>query len=544
MVKTIRRCMHADCLVRALMALVICGATVAGAGCGGERAAGSGANNEPGRARSIATGGVSLDLPQGWDGYATQIGRDQPTAVIWAASTAISERSSRPGFPHQTLAKLPEDGIAVEIVPQPAQVGSASSPLIIPPLVLADGYFLADGYEGQPAPQVSTEIIDVRLGDRALYVQVFFGRTHPDEAMRSRANRVLASLTVAGLQPTETRADGFIRFDEPAVGISGRYPVGWHRAGALTNLVSPREVLALATYPLRGGAEAGECAPDTARADMPPGGTFIWLLEYRPLRGDVWSDLPRDRFPPKRHFEIRRADLKDENVSCFLGPAYLTTFRDADRPFQMLVAFGGRPRDEQLRQVDAILDSLRFEELPSPPPDPYAGWPSVNDNPGDSLRPPPGWSAAAAMFPPEKTPRPRPLFFASNRPLSGLPQKLVPYVDELPGPFPARALASFPPDGVLVWALEEQKGGPSAQFPQIGRVWPARADFEQAEAPATSPGVRWLRAGGSFRGYRFSVWVATGLEANDADLALALKSAESLAVSGCWRERFDDCPDG
>jgi hypothetical protein len=405
MVETTRRCIHVRHLVRAMVAVVICGATVAVTGCGGEVASGHRANKEPAGAPSIGTHSVPVDLQH---------------------------------------------------------------------------------------------------------------------------------------------ADGFIRFDDPAVGISGRYPVGWHRARALTNLVSPREVVAFATYPLRDGAEAGECAPDTARADMPPGGAFIWLLEYRPLLGDVWADLPRDRFPPKPNpFEIRRADLSGENVSCFSGPAaYSTTFRMADRPFQMLVAFGGWPRDERLREVKTILDSLRFEELPSLPPDPYAGWPLVNDNPGDSLRPPPGWPATAAMFPVGKTPRPRPLFFAGNRPLSGLPQKLLAQVGELPGPFPARALAGFPPDGVLVWALEEEKGGPSAQFPQIGRVWPARNDFEQAEAPVASQALRWLRAGGSFHGYRFSVWVAKGPEASDADLALGLKSAESLAVSGCWRERFDDCPDG
>jgi hypothetical protein len=81
------------------------------------------------------------------------------------------------------------------------------------------------------------------------------------------------------------------------------------------------------------------------------------------------------------------------------------------------------------------------------------------------LRPPPSWPATAAMFPPATTPRPRPLFFASNRPLPGLPQKLVPFVHELPGPFPSLALADFPSEGVLLWIAEEAKGEPSPQFP-------------------------------------------------------------------------------
>ena len=40
MVKATRRCVHADYLVRAVVTLVICGATVALTGCGGEIASG------------------------------------------------------------------------------------------------------------------------------------------------------------------------------------------------------------------------------------------------------------------------------------------------------------------------------------------------------------------------------------------------------------------------------------------------------------------------------------------------------------------------
>jgi hypothetical protein len=381
------------------------------------------------------------------------------------------------------------------------------------------------------------------VANRVLWVQVFFGRTHPGEAMRALANRVLGSL----FRPREVQEGGFVRFEDPAAGVSGRYPAGWFRARALTRQSDPREVLALATYTLRGGAEAGECAPDTARADMPPDGAFVWLLEYRPFGGDAWPDLLRDRFSPKpERFEIRRGDLvpANEHLDCFSSAGYRTFFRAADRPFDLLVAFGGQPSDAKLAEVNGILNSLQFEPQPPPPPDPFAGWPSVNDNPGDSLRPPPGWPATAAMFPPGATPRPRPLFFASNQPLPSLPEKLLPFVHELPGPFPASALAGFPSDAVLLWVLEEEKGEASAQFPAIGRVWPGRTDFREAEAPTQAPaGLRWLRVGGSFRGYQFSLWIAAGPQASGHDLELALKSGASLAVSGCWRDAMDDCPD-
>ena len=278
---------------------------------------------------------------------------------------------------------------------------------------------------------------------------------------------------------------------------------------------------------------------------MPPSGTFVWLLEYRPLRGDVWAELERNRFPAKpAAFRLERAEL-GESVSCFPGPGHSTTFTAADRPFQLLVAFGGRPTDAQLDEVAEILSSLEFEPLAAPPLDPYAGWPLVNDNSGDSVRPPPGWAAAAARYVPGETPRPRALFFASNRPLAGLPPKLVPFA-ALPGSMPEGALANdFPADGVLVWVVEERRTEESGvAFPPIDRTWPSRDDFDAAAAPVPAePGVRWLRAGGSFRGYRFSVWIASGPRASRDDRELAFKRAASLALSGCWRDAIDDCPD-
>jgi hypothetical protein len=341
---------------------------------------------------------------------------------------------------------------------------------------------------------------------------------------------------------TSSTGDGLVSFHDSETGVAGRYPDGWHRARALTNQVVPREVLTLATYPLRGGAKAGECAPDTARADMPPGGAFVWLLEYRPLRGEVWADLPRDRFPPRPgSFRIPRERLAP--VSCFDGPGYSTTFRAADRPFQLLVAFGGEPSEERLDDVEAILDGLRFDPLAPPPSDPYAGWPLINDNPGDSLRPPPGWAAAAAMFPPAKTPRPRTLFFAGNRPLFGLPDKLVPHVDNLPASPSSTIANAFPADAVLLWVREEEKGGASPEFPAIAASWPRGGDFRPTALFTKANGeLRWLRAGGTFRGYRFSVLVGIGAEASRPDIALALKGAASLAVSSCWRDVIDDCP--
>ena len=347
-------------------------------------------------------------------------------------------------------------------------------------------------------------------------------------------------------------ASSLVHFDDPGVGLSGQHPHDWHRERAVGNLVLPREVLSLASYSLRGGNKGGGCAPEKVLADMPPDGAFVWLQEYRPLQGEVWADLSRSSFPPKPvDFELRRTDLKP-GLYCHRGPAYSTTFRAADRAFQLFLAFGDRAADERLAQVEAVLDSLRFENLPPPSPDPYAGWPLVSDNSGDSLRPPPGWPGAAFEYQPGMTSRPRMLFWASNLPLSGLPDKLV---ARMPEPdtvddaednlFPIGALANdFPPQGVVLFVLEEPKGAPPSEFPPIGLGWPARDDFEPSGyATEPVPELKWLSAGGSFSGYRFSVYIGRGPRASARDFELALKSAGSLALSGCWRDRYDDCPD-
>jgi hypothetical protein len=92
--------------------------------------------------------------------------------------------------------------------------------------------------------------------------------------------------------------------------------------------------------------------------------------------------------------------------------------------------------------------------------------------------------------------------------------------------------------------LEEDKGGASPQFPPIGRSWPDRSGFREADAPTqAAAGLRWQRAGGSFGGYRFSLWIVAGPQASDDDIELALKSGASLAVSSCPRDEGDDCPD-
>jgi len=496
----------------------------------------------------LALGGLSMELPVGWDGFVKQLGHGDEAPSVYAANVPWPDvgQNVEQAPLRELFERLPRDGVVISAVTSWQAARRTARPLT-PPVKLADGYFLAESYEGQPAPHVSTQLIVGRIGDRFLNVQVYFGRNDPDDAMRAEANAVLATLAISG-QPPAPAPVGWQKHRAPDLGVSATIPDGWKLGEQpLTSSTDPREVLAVATYPLEAGGNGGGSCVTTQRAvaAMPADGALIWLLEYRPSRGAVWADLPRSRFPPRPDtFALTRRDLQPG--ICGAGLGLSTTFRDADRPFQLWLLFGDKVSDARLAEATQILDGISFDDLPAPPPDPYAGWPIFNTNPGASLRPPPGWAATAAMFPVDKTPRPRPLFFASNHPLFGLPARFVPHVDGLPGPMPSAAVANqFPEDGVLLWIVEESNRWQIGKdFQPIDRHWPRPDDFRPAEVlTKPNPDLRWLHAGGEWRGYRFSIWIASGPKASNEDRQLAVKSASSLAISGCWRDVIDDCPD-
>lgn len=316
-------------------------------------------------------------------------------------------------------------------------------------------------------------------------------------------------------------------------GVSVRYPGGWQLiAPPVTALSSPVERLLLTSYPTRRG---GNCSPERAERGLPDDGALIYLFEYRPERGAVWQHLRRRDFPPQpAHFVLRRRDLA--SFECWRVPSYVIRFRTADRPFQMHVALGKHATATRRAQVLGILDSLRFSPLAPPPPDPYAGWRSLIDEPGDSIRTPPHWPAAVSTSP-RRYSRPRTLFFASNLTLRGLaaaPPRSARKSRRLPSPFPAAALDAFPDNGVLLWVREDPKGTASDTYPPLPRRrWPQAEDFRTVRTgPARRwPHLRWERAAAEQQRHRFSVWVISAPGALESDRALARKAAAALALS-------------
>lgn len=107
-------------------------------------------------------------------------------------------------------------------------------------------------------------------------------------------------------------------YDDPQRGVSALLPAGWHAAAELTSLTFPREVITLASYPLRRG---GSCGPDRALADLPSDGALIFVFEYRPDRGAVWTgSRRRESFPP-RPAHVRLPRRASEGFRALASPA-------------------------------------------------------------------------------------------------------------------------------------------------------------------------------------------------------------------------------
>jgi hypothetical protein len=437
--------------------------------------------------RRLELGGLSVELPVGWNGFTRQEGHENDSPTVFAASIAWPE-----GVAVDELARqLPPDGVAVAAVSSWLVPHEVARTTLDQPITLAQGRFLAESYEGQPARNVSTQLVFGRVGDRYLWIEVLFGRNDPNERMRADAEAVLATLRVSG-RPPAPAPPGWRKHRAPEVGLHATLPAGWHLADEpLTGIEEPREVLALATYPLAGSDRASPCPFEPMPA--PADGALIWLVEYR-------SDPLPSRFPRRTTtHELTRDDLRPGFCGAPLG--HHATFRDAGRLFQLWLLFGEQVTDVRLAEVAQILSGLSFEGLPAPPPDPYGGWAWLSTDAGDSLRAPPSWATRAG--------RTGELFFAAKR-------------------------------GVVLRVVEEGRHA-KGEFRAIDHAWPREHHFRPVEAP---PGLRSLRAGGEWQGHRFAVWIASGPDATEEDRQLALKSAASLAVSGCRPDGRNRCGEG
>jgi hypothetical protein len=137
-------------------------------------------------------------------------------------------------------------------------------------------------------------------------------------------------------------------------GVTVRIPSDWHGTRhQLTPVVSPVQVLAVASYPLPNGSEGADgCAPKEALDRLPADGVFVFGWEYdRPaLTGVRKSDFPQK----PAHFRLGKLT----GFEC-LGPSYVVHFRQGGKLLQIHVVLGRDAGDAERETALRVLDSIR-----------------------------------------------------------------------------------------------------------------------------------------------------------------------------------------
>jgi hypothetical protein len=139
-------------------------------------------------------------------------------------------------------------------------------------------------------------------------------------------------------------------------GLTITIPVAWTFRQDPTELIEPKNVLAVGSWPFPRG---GVCAPFDALDDLPPDGAFFWLIEYH------GTQPPEDFVPRPERFDLSEFRYGKE-YSCYgVVPQYQLRFRDAGRFFQLQVAFGPEATGSLESEVVRALDSIEVT-APSP----------------------------------------------------------------------------------------------------------------------------------------------------------------------------------
>jgi hypothetical protein len=179
-----------------------------------------------------------------------------------------------------------------------------------------------------------------------------------------------ATSGAAGSPPVHAVPGGWLTFRDGDLGFSAAYPATWHRASStLTpHLSDPREILAVASYPLR--ADGSRCSqyPVNAIEDLGSDDALVWLAERRPGLG----------YPVRRGLFLR-SDLRagDDSPGCLSKPKmfmhWVTAFADQGRAFDVYVAWGKNASTATKRSALGVLNSLQFDPAPDAPAHPRCG---------------------------------------------------------------------------------------------------------------------------------------------------------------------------
>jgi hypothetical protein len=275
---------------------------------------------------------------------------------------------------------FPSDGVALHLMPTGVMETSSIPPTTLFPLSL--DRFEGSGETGSGASESKQPIV---IGGRLVgYVYAWIG------ASATAADRdQLADLVVSIAYRNALVGSVFI---DEGDGFTVSVPEGWQVSDRPINtwVADPKEILALATYPLVPGGEAvtdGQ-VPSNAVDGLGPNDMFIWVSDR--FGADASYPQRPISFSPEAICSSRETVCEQGRALGIEGiRSWWYYFRDGDRGLYVFVGMGERAFDDPARAQQAwdVLDSLTFE-----PTSAFATCPSTDD----AVPPEPADGAAAS----------------------------------------------------------------------------------------------------------------------------------------------------
>jgi hypothetical protein len=157
-----------------------------------------------------------------------------------------------------------------------------------------------------------------------------------------------AAATVAAGTPRDTTALRWTQLSDQRIGLSIRYPAGWHAV-----VMPPDGELALSNMPLRGGGLAAQ-----QPTHLLAGGVYAIVDAVGSVAASpkVYGSLPN------RPARLLLDSAHFGGVEG-LGPAYRFSFQEGGRPILILVKLGTKVSPLARAQIERALDSLRYVPL-------------------------------------------------------------------------------------------------------------------------------------------------------------------------------------
>jgi hypothetical protein len=151
-----------------------------------------------------------------------------------------------------------------------------------------------------------------------------------------------------------------------AHGLEVELPPGWdHARASLTpQLLDPREVLSVGTFPLRYRETGCNHMPSSALRDLGPADALVTIQERGLDPGSSWQGFPARpaHFGPTPH----DASEAEQCVPDARFTDHWIWFTDGGRHFHVLVAFGPEASAVTRDEAWGVLDSLRVDASVKP----------------------------------------------------------------------------------------------------------------------------------------------------------------------------------